>query len=233
MKSGLALVEQSEDSASSGFRLHAGLKARSHKTPFRNSSPNMARRSIARGPEFIRFFLDLSAARSLALLGAALTAALLLFVGFAGLPCPFRCWSPPGVVRADDRRRPSNSSSRPKMRRRLRRPSRRSNNGSAGSQTRGRRGAPEALDWDELRLEAVAFEHRMAWALGAIFALKRPMARHWRPVGRRQDDVGRSRRRPAAAGAGSQLDGQALHGAMLERWRACSPMSARRVGVRR
>ena len=47
IRTGLALVERSEQSTGSGFRLHAGIKAALAQGTFRNSPPNMNRTSRA------------------------------------------------------------------------------------------------------------------------------------------------------------------------------------------
>lgn len=86
---GMALTEQFADSTSSGFRLHAGLKA----ALAQGSVPQFlqeyaASLSVARA-ELVRFAHDVNISRQLAALAAALAAALLLFVGVRLLNLPF------------------------------------------------------------------------------------------------------------------------------------------------
>ena len=87
--SGMAISETAEESASSGFRLHAGLKAalaQGTVSPFLDEY----RRSLGRAAaQLVAFNRDYSSARQLASLGAALAAALLLFAGIRILALPF------------------------------------------------------------------------------------------------------------------------------------------------
>ena len=87
--SGLALVQSSEMSTGSGFRLHAGLKAALAQGTVPQflaeygSSLEISRR------ELVRYARDVSAARTLTFFGSAVAAALLLFVGVRVLALPF------------------------------------------------------------------------------------------------------------------------------------------------
>ena len=89
MRSGIALVERSEESTASGFRLHAGLKAALAQG---SSAQFLAEYAATLGhakDEMVRFAGDIASARQLAAFGAALAAALILFVGVRLLDLPF------------------------------------------------------------------------------------------------------------------------------------------------
>ena len=87
--SGIAISATAEDSTNSGFRLHAGLKAalaQGTVTPFLEEY----RRTLdAAAAQIVRFTRDYSGSQQLAALGAAITAAVLLFVGVRILALPF------------------------------------------------------------------------------------------------------------------------------------------------
>ena len=98
--SGIALTERSEHSTGSGFRLHAGLKAalaqgtaRQFLAEYRTSLANQA-------AEAIRFAGDLASARQMAAFGAAVAAAVILFVGVRLLDLPFAILVPTLVLLA-------------------------------------------------------------------------------------------------------------------------------------
>ena len=89
VKSGIALSETADQSTSSGFRLHAGLKAalaQGTVRPFLDEYRSSLAAAVDRNVQFAR---DFSAARQMGALGAALAAALLLFVGVQVLALPF------------------------------------------------------------------------------------------------------------------------------------------------
>jgi ATP-binding cassette subfamily C protein len=86
--SGMAISETAKDSATSGFRLHAGLKAalaQGTVTPFLDEYRLSLNRATA---QLVRYTRDSSAARHLAALGAAVAAAFLLLVGIRVLALP-------------------------------------------------------------------------------------------------------------------------------------------------
>jgi ATP-binding cassette subfamily C protein len=89
VRSGVAISEALEESAGSGFRLHAGLKAalaQGTVTPFVEEY----RETLGRAAQQLtRFTRDYSRSRQAAAFGAALVAALLLLVGVRFLALPF------------------------------------------------------------------------------------------------------------------------------------------------
>ena len=88
VKSGMALIESAEGSTSSGFRMHAGLKAAlAQGTVAQFLSEYRSSLDLAK-QEAVRFVGDLARARSLGFLGSAMAAALLLFVGVRLLSLP-------------------------------------------------------------------------------------------------------------------------------------------------
>jgi ATP-binding cassette subfamily C protein len=89
VRRGLAMTDAMEDSAGSGFRLHAGLKA----ALAQGTVPAFLaeyRSSLSRNAgQMVSFARDYSFAQQLASLGAALVAAVLLLVGVRVLVLPF------------------------------------------------------------------------------------------------------------------------------------------------
>ena len=87
--SGLALVQSTEDSTSSGIRLHSGLKAALAQgtVPQFLAEYGSSLEGIKR--EVVRFARDVAAARTLTFFASAVAAALLLFVGVRLLSLPF------------------------------------------------------------------------------------------------------------------------------------------------
>jgi ATP-binding cassette subfamily C protein len=89
VRRGLAMTYAMEDSAGSGFRLHAGLKA----ALAQGTVPAFLaeyRSSLSRSADqMVHFARDYSVAQQLASLGAALVAAVLLLVGVRVLTLPF------------------------------------------------------------------------------------------------------------------------------------------------
>ena len=89
VKSGLAMVQRFEESTESGFRLHAGLKAalaQGTTTQFLSEYAGTLDRAR---DESVRFLRDFSLSRSLAFFGSAVAAAALLFIGYRILGLPF------------------------------------------------------------------------------------------------------------------------------------------------
>ena len=89
VRSGLALVQSAEDSTSSGFRLHAGLKAALAQGTVPQFLAEYGASLETTRQEVVRFARDVSAARTLTFFGSAVAAALLLFVGVRVLSLPF------------------------------------------------------------------------------------------------------------------------------------------------
>ena len=89
VKSGFAINEAIDESAGSGFRLHAGLKAalaQGTVAPFIDEYRDSLCRATA---QQVRFTRDYSWSRQIAAFGAALVAAVLLLVGIRVLELPF------------------------------------------------------------------------------------------------------------------------------------------------
>ncbi|MGZ2412500.1 ATP-binding cassette, subfamily C, bacterial [Sphingomonas sp. F9_3S_D5_B_2] len=89
VRSGMALVESSEASTGSGFRLHAGLKAalaQGTVSQFLVEYRSTLKRTRS---EVARYQGDIAAARALAFTASAIAAAVLLFVGYRLLGLPF------------------------------------------------------------------------------------------------------------------------------------------------
>ena len=87
--SGIAIHETATESANSGFRLHAGLKAALAQGTVEPFLAEYGRTLSAAASQMVKFTRDYSAAQQFAALGAALAAALLLFVGVRILHLPF------------------------------------------------------------------------------------------------------------------------------------------------
>ena len=88
VRSGMALVESAEESTSSGFRMHAGLKAALAQGTAAQFLREYRSSLNAAKVEAVRFVGDLARARSLGFFGSAVAAALLLFVGVRLLALP-------------------------------------------------------------------------------------------------------------------------------------------------
>jgi ATP-binding cassette subfamily C protein len=159
--SGLAFAEQSERSTGSGFRLHAGLKA----ALAQGSVPQFlqeyaATLDRARG-ELVRFSRDVNASRQLAGVAAAVAAALLLFVGLRVLALPFpvliaslalfaRMVTPALALQQSAQNLTAYAQSFGAVMRRL---------GKLEPVAAVRSAPAEPLQWRELRLDGVAFDH--------------------------------------------------------------------------
>ena len=89
VRSGFAIISRSEQSASSGFRLHAGLKAALAQGTVPEFLAEYRSSLAAARSEVVRFLSDVAASRSVAFLGSAIAAALLFFVGYRLLELPF------------------------------------------------------------------------------------------------------------------------------------------------
>ena len=222
--SGMALTERSEESTGSGFRLHAGLKAALAQGNVGQFLSEYASTLDRARDEWVRFARDLNSARQLAALAAAVAAALLLFIGVRVLALPFpvlvaslalfaRMVAPAQALQQSAQHLAAYAPSFVAIERRL---------GSL-EPTRADQPAVPPLDWDELRLEEVAFTHQPGLGL--------------RPVSltlRRGEWIGIE----GASGGGKttlvdlvagllvpesgevQVDGTPLEGETLQRWRA-------------
>ena len=95
---GIALTEQSEHSTGSGFKLHAGLKTALAQGTIAPFLAEYAASLKDQRNEAVRFAGDLTSARQLAAFGAAVAAALLLFVGLSVLHLPFAVLIPALVL---------------------------------------------------------------------------------------------------------------------------------------
>jgi len=89
VESGMAIVGAMEESASSGFRLHAGLKAALAQGTVPSFLGEYAASLDQTAGQFVRYARDYTAARQLGMFGAAVAAAVLLFVGVRVLAMPF------------------------------------------------------------------------------------------------------------------------------------------------
>jgi ATP-binding cassette subfamily C protein len=98
VSTGLALTERSGESTDSGFRLHAGLKAALAQGTVPQFLAEYGSSLNRQRTETVRFAVELTAARQLAALGAAVAAALILFVGFRLLHLPFAILVPALVL---------------------------------------------------------------------------------------------------------------------------------------
>lgn len=163
---GTALSETAEESTSSGFRLHAGLKAalaQGTVGPFLDEYRTSLAAATNRDIHFAR---DFSAARQMGALGAALSAALLLFVGVQILAMPFpilitslvlfaRMSAPAQAVQQSAQLVAAHAQAFAAIEQRL---------GSLEPPAVAPP-SPTPLDWRELRLNGVAFEHQRGLGL--------------------------------------------------------------------
>ncbi|WP_028968841.1 ATP-binding cassette domain-containing protein [Sphingomonas sp. URHD0057] len=220
---GIALTERSEESTGSGFRLHAGLKAALAQGSVPQFLDEYAASLAGARDETVRFSKDLNRARQWAAFAAAIAAALLLFVGVRVLALPFpiliaalalfaRMVPPAQVIQQSMQYVATYAQSFAAIQRRL--------GTLQPNATADASAAP--LDWRELRLDQVAFDHRPGRGLSACSL-----------VLRRGEWIGIEG--PSAAGkttlidiiagllppdAGDmRVDGETLVGSRLEQWR--------------
>lgn len=224
VRSGLAISETAEESAGSGFRLHAGLKAalaQGTVRAFLDEYRSSLGRTAAHQVQYLR---DFTAAQQLAAIGAAIAAALLLFVGVKLLALPFpvlaaslvlfaRMSGPAQALQQAAQQVAAYAPSFGAIERRL--------GQLEALDADGSRADP--LDWTELRLDGVRFEHQPGLGLtGASLALKRG---EWLGV-RGASGAGKTTLLDLAAGlldpdeGTITVDGRALEGETLRQWRA-------------
>jgi ATP-binding cassette subfamily C protein len=225
VSSGLAFAEQSEQSTGSGFRLHAGLKA----ALAQGSVPQFlheyaAALDRARG-ELVRFSRDVNASRQLAGLAAAVAAALLLLVGLRVLALPFpvliaslalfaRMVTPALALQQSAQNLTAYAQSFGAIRRRL---------GKIEPVAEPRVETAAPLQWRELRLDGVGFEHPGGLGLAPISLVLRNA--DWIGIGG-PSGAGKTTLIDLVAalieprGGKITIDGQALDGGRLGQWRA-------------
>jgi len=222
--SGIALVEQSEQSTSSGFRLHAGLKAalaQGSVPQFIDEYDTTLRRAR---DEWVRFSRDLNSSRQLAAFAAAVAAALLLFVGLRVLTLPFpvliaslalfaRMVAPAQALQQSAQHFAAYAQSYAAIGRRL---------GKLELASANRAAAPP-LEWSELRLVGTAFEHQPGLGLPPTSLVVKKS--EWIGIGG-PSGGGKTTLVDLIAGLISpsegeiRIDGQPLNGGRLDRWRA-------------
>jgi ABC-type multidrug transport system fused ATPase/permease subunit len=224
VKSGMAFVAQAEESTSSGFRLHAGLKAAlAQGSVAQFLAEYGATLERAKG-ELVRFSSDLAATRQLAALGAAVAAALLLFVGVRVLALPFpiliaslalfaRMTAPAQSLQQSAQNFAAYAPSFAAIEQRL---------GELAALPQARAKA-EPLEWSELRLDGAGFEHQTGLGLrSASLVLRRS---EWVGIAG-PSGAGKTTLVDLVAGlltpdsGAIAVDGTALDGETLERWRA-------------
>ena len=169
VKSGVAMVRRFEESAGSGFRLHAGLKAAlAQGTVSQFLNEYRTTLDSARG-ETVRFMRDLSLSRSLAFFASAVAAALLFLVGYRllGLPFPIlvtslvlfaRMAAPAQQLQQAAHNVAAHAPSFAAIETRL--------NGL--EPTPPQPASPRRLEWHELQLQDVTFEHQPGHGVAGI-----------------------------------------------------------------
>jgi ATP-binding cassette subfamily C protein len=223
VRRGLAMTDAMEDSAGSGFRLHAGLKA----ALAQGTVPAFLaeyRSSLSRNAgQMVSFARDYSFAQQLASLGAALVAAVLLLVGVRVLVLPFpvlvtslivfaRMSAPAQQLQNSLVRTAAFAPAFAAIERRL----------GPLDWTVPEETQIEPVEWSELELEQVRHLHQQG--LGIERASLRLNRGEWLGISG-ASGVGKTTLLDLVAGllvpqAGSiGLDGRDLEGDLLERWR--------------
>jgi ATP-binding cassette subfamily C protein len=225
VKSGIALSETADQSTSSGFRLHAGLKAalaQGTVRPFLDEYRSSLAAAVDRNVQFAR---DFSAARQMGALGAALAAALLLFVGVQVLALPFpilitslvlfaRMSAPAQMLQQSAQLLAANTQAFTAIEQRL---------GPLEPPAEVPGPSQSRLDWSELRLDGVAYDYRQGLGLPRTsLSLNRG---RWIGIDGRSG-AGKTTLVDLIVGllppqAGTvAADGQPIEGERLEQWRA-------------
>jgi ATP-binding cassette subfamily C protein len=161
VRSGVAIVESMEDSASAGFRLHAGLKAALAQGTVPAFLAEYRSTLRTNAGQFVDYARDYSSARQLGMFAAAVAAALLLFIGVRVLAMPFAVLVATLVLFARMTGPALNlqqslqqiAASAPAFAAIEARIGTLADPPQAGT-------APQPLEWSELRLEKAAFEHQ-------------------------------------------------------------------------
>jgi ATP-binding cassette subfamily C protein len=223
VRSGLALVQSAEDSTSSGFRLHSGLKAALAQGTVRQFLAEYGSSLEATKGEVVRFARDISAARTLTFFGSAVAAALLLFVGVRLLSLPFpvlvtslvlfaRMAGPAQLLQQSGQGLAAYAQSFAAVERRFGR----LDKTSPGEQAR------EPLEWKKLTLDRARLEHRPG--LGLSEASLSVGCGEWVGIGG-ASGAGKTTLVDLAAGllapqdGAVKVDGHPLTGETLDRWR--------------
>ena len=222
--SGIALVERSEQSASSGFRLHAGLKSAIAQGSVPQFLEEYSATLSRATKEWVRYSRDLNSSRQLAALAAALAAALLLFAGLRIFELPFpvliaslalfaRMVAPAQSLQQSAQHLAAYAQSFSAIRRRL----------GTLRPPASEESPAVRLPWKELRLDRVAFQHQPGLGLRKTSLVVR--SGEW---------IGLS----GASGAGKTtlvdlvaglfepaegeivIDGRSLDGGLIRQWRA-------------
>jgi ATP-binding cassette subfamily C protein len=224
VRSGIALVQSSEESTSSGFRLHSGLKAALAQGTVRQFLAEYRSSLVTTKQEVVRFARDISAARTLTFFASAAAAAVLLFVGVRLLALPFpilvtslvlfaRMAAPAQLLQHSAQGVAAYAQSFAAVERRL---------GKLRSDAAEER-PREPLEWTTLALDQARFEHRPGLGVsGASLTLKRG---EWVGIGG-ASGAGKTTVVDLVAGllapqAGTvSVDGRPLAGQTLEQWRS-------------
>jgi ABC-type multidrug transport system fused ATPase/permease subunit len=224
VKSGLALVERSEESTGSGFRMHAALKASLAQGTVAQFLGEYGSSLDAARHEAVQFIGDLARARSFAFLGSAVAAALLLFVGVQGLALPLpvlvailvlfaRMSGPAQALQQAVQNIAAYAPSFSAIERRV---------GKLVQPTREMRQSGQPLEWKELALERVVFKRSPD--LGVADATLRLRRGEWLGISG-GSGAGKTTLVDMVAGLLTTqrgkitVDGDALVGDVLERWR--------------
>lgn len=223
VRSGIRLVESAEGSTSSGFRLHSGLKAALAQGTVPQFLAEYASSLEATKQDVVRFARDISAARTLTFFGSAVAAALLLFVGVRLLALPFpvlvaslvlfaRMAAPAQTLQHSAQGLAAYAQSFAAVERRL---------GKLQSRA-GEAQAREPLEWARFTLDKARFEHRPGLGIsGASLTVERG---EWIGIGG-ASGAGKTTIVDLVAGllapqdGAVSVDGRALAGETLERWR--------------
>jgi ATP-binding cassette subfamily C protein len=222
--SGMAISQTSAESASSGFRLHAGLKAALAQGTVRPFLDEYETTLAAATGQILTFTRDYSAARQLAALGAAIAAALLLFVGVRLLDLPFPVLIASLVLFA------RMSGPAQGLQQTAQQVAAYAPSFAAIEKQLGKLDLPsppessrKRLDWSELRLDDIRFEHQPGLGLGHASLAVKPG--EWIAV-TGASGAGKTTLVDLVSGLLSPeqgaltVDGQALDDKMLQRWRA-------------
>ena len=224
VRSGLAIVDAMEESAGSGFRLHAGLKAALAQgtVPAFLSEYRSVLDSAA--DQFTRFARDYGFAQQAAAFGAALVAAVLLLIGVRVLALPFpvlvtslvlfaRMSGPAQLLQNSAVRTAAYAPAFAAIERRL----------GPLSAVVPDKPAPDAPGWNEVEFEGLAFEYGPGLGLkSASLTLRRGQ---WLAI-RGASGAGKTTLLDLLAGllvpdGGSiRIDGRPLEGDLLEQWRS-------------